>query len=403
MPLHLNIEDLLSARTVESDRIEFKEGWNPDAVYRSICAFANDFDNIGGGYILIGVAENPVTKTAMRPVKGLSTKQIGAIQQEMIGFNNLIKPYYAPRLFVEAVDGQQIIVLWINGGNERPYEVPETITAKHKIWKYFIRKYASSIEAKGRHHYVQLWRSRPVHQTRRFRFRPGYPLAQPLGVTASENGYAHDGNGNLTLAGPVLQAQYNIMNLPTSIRTEAGKRHFAYVYGGGKYEARIEADTVLSETRHYFGGIEFVDGNPESYNFGDGRIVYSDSVPPRPQFRLTDHLGNTVVFFEDKNNNGCITTEDQATSQADLEIIQRLLYYPFGMAYEGPWLMNDAARDTKYQYNGKEMNDDFGYEKKYTRWVSWLHFDKFFQIRELHVSLKFSGYSDSNSLQMFEI
>jgi len=149
VPLHLNIEDLLAARTVESDRIEFKEGWNPDAVYRSICAFANDFDNLGGGYILIGVAENPVTKTAMRPVKGLSTKQIAAIQQEMIGFNNLMKPYYAPRLFVEAIDGQQIIVLWINGGNERPYEVPETITAKHKTWKYFIRKYASSIEAKG--------------------------------------------------------------------------------------------------------------------------------------------------------------------------------------------------------------------------------------------------------------
>jgi ATP-dependent DNA helicase RecG len=34
-------------------------------------------------------------------------------------------------------------------GNERPYQVPETITAKHKNWKYFIRKYASSIEAKG--------------------------------------------------------------------------------------------------------------------------------------------------------------------------------------------------------------------------------------------------------------
>jgi len=45
MALHINLEDLLSARTVESDRIEFKEGWNPDATYRSICAFANDFDN----------------------------------------------------------------------------------------------------------------------------------------------------------------------------------------------------------------------------------------------------------------------------------------------------------------------------------------------------------------------
>lgn len=149
MTLHINIEDLLSARTVESDRIEFKEGWNPDAIYRSICAFANDFDNIGGGYILVGVAENPLTKTALRPVKGLSTKQIGDIQQEMIGYNNLLKPYYAPRLFVEEADGKQIIVLWVIGGSERPYEVPENITAKHKTRKYFIRKYANSIEPKG--------------------------------------------------------------------------------------------------------------------------------------------------------------------------------------------------------------------------------------------------------------
>lgn len=149
MSLHINIEDLLSARTVESDRIEFKEGWNPDAIYRSICAFANDFDNIGGGYILIGVEEDEITKTAKRPVKGLSTKQIGDIEQEMIGYNNLLKPYYAPKLSIEQVDNKDIIVLWVIAGNERPYEVPETITAKHKTWKYFIRKYASSIETKG--------------------------------------------------------------------------------------------------------------------------------------------------------------------------------------------------------------------------------------------------------------
>lgn len=31
MPLHVNIEDLLNARSVESERLEFKEGWNPDA------------------------------------------------------------------------------------------------------------------------------------------------------------------------------------------------------------------------------------------------------------------------------------------------------------------------------------------------------------------------------------
>ena len=45
MELEINIEDLLNKRRVESDRIEFKAGWNPDEVYHSVCAFANDFDN----------------------------------------------------------------------------------------------------------------------------------------------------------------------------------------------------------------------------------------------------------------------------------------------------------------------------------------------------------------------
>ncbi len=147
MTLHINIEDLLSARTVESDRIEFKEGWNPDAIYRSICAFANDFDNIGGGYILVGVAEDETTKTAKRPVKGLTTAELSEIQRKMIGFNNLLQPVHHPKLFTEAVDGKQIIILWIPGGSNRPYQVPEQVTAATKRYFYYIRKYANSVKA----------------------------------------------------------------------------------------------------------------------------------------------------------------------------------------------------------------------------------------------------------------
>ena len=55
MALLADINDLLNKRKVESDRIEFKKGWNPTAIYRSICAFANDIEDIGGGYILVGV------------------------------------------------------------------------------------------------------------------------------------------------------------------------------------------------------------------------------------------------------------------------------------------------------------------------------------------------------------
>lgn len=42
MELEISVEDLLNKRKIESDRIEFKAGWNPDDIYHSVCAFAND-------------------------------------------------------------------------------------------------------------------------------------------------------------------------------------------------------------------------------------------------------------------------------------------------------------------------------------------------------------------------
>ena len=52
--LPINLHDLLRQRTVEGERIEYKAGWNPDAIIRTLCAFANDFENLGGGYVVIG-------------------------------------------------------------------------------------------------------------------------------------------------------------------------------------------------------------------------------------------------------------------------------------------------------------------------------------------------------------
>ena len=41
MKLPINIEELLSGRAVEGDRIEYKIGWNPDVIYRnSFCVIA---------------------------------------------------------------------------------------------------------------------------------------------------------------------------------------------------------------------------------------------------------------------------------------------------------------------------------------------------------------------------
>lgn len=146
MRLPINIEELLSGRAVEGDRLEYKTGWNPDAIYRTICAFANDFDETGGGYIVVGVKEE--NGRAIRPVIGINPDQIEPIEKEMVGFNNLIRPYYQPRLYVEEVDGKTILVIKVSPGERRPYKVPDQITAKQKTYNYYIRYNSSSIVPK---------------------------------------------------------------------------------------------------------------------------------------------------------------------------------------------------------------------------------------------------------------
>ncbi len=143
MELPVNIEDLLSGKTIETDRIEFKKGWNPDQIYHTVCAFANDFDNSGGGYIMIGVEEE--NKVAKRLVKGLSPEEIALIQERMIGYNNLLRPVYHPKLSIQEIDGRNLIVLWVPGGSDRPYEVPDFVTRGRQNYNYRIRKYSSSI------------------------------------------------------------------------------------------------------------------------------------------------------------------------------------------------------------------------------------------------------------------
>ena len=147
MTLPINVESLIDGRVVESDRIEFKKGWNPDAIYRTICAFANDFEDTSGGYVVVGVEEE--NGRAKRPVCGVDIDDLDNIQKSMIGFNNLIMPYYQPRTAIEDVDGKKVFVIWVTAGDRRPYKVPDNVTAKHKEYNYYIRYNSSSIVAKG--------------------------------------------------------------------------------------------------------------------------------------------------------------------------------------------------------------------------------------------------------------
>ncbi|MBU3966118.1 MAG: hypothetical protein KKG76_01910, partial [Euryarchaeota archaeon] len=58
--LPINLEDLLRQRKVEGERIEYKQGWNPDPILRTLCAFTNDFETDDDrSYFLIRLPVHP--------------------------------------------------------------------------------------------------------------------------------------------------------------------------------------------------------------------------------------------------------------------------------------------------------------------------------------------------------
>ena len=145
--LPINLEDLLRQRTVKRDRIEYKKGWNPDATIRTLCAFANDFENLGGGYVIIGQDCNEDGQPIFPPA-GVRDNQLDKIQRELLATCNLIQPPYFPILSIEKVKGKNLLVLWAPGGQNRPYKAPKEVTAKHRVFHYYIRRYSSTVEAR---------------------------------------------------------------------------------------------------------------------------------------------------------------------------------------------------------------------------------------------------------------
>jgi len=146
MKLPININDLLTARTVEWERLEFKAGWNPKAVLHAMCAFANDFHNLGGGYIIIGVAEDK--GLPVLPPAGLPVRRIDAVQREIVELGYRMVPYYHPIIAPYKIDGKHILVLWAAGGQTRPYKAPVSLKKGEREFGYYIRKGSVTVRAR---------------------------------------------------------------------------------------------------------------------------------------------------------------------------------------------------------------------------------------------------------------
>ncbi len=216
------------------------------------------------------------------------------------------------------------------------------------------------------------------------------------GVVTSTAKYQYDKNGNL-VKDPykkITQIQYNHLNLPEFIQfdqsaTSRSVISILYDAKGQKWAKKTETmvlsnttpaswSTLAENTYYYDSGIEYRTGSstaPDILQVEEGRMVW---IPTSRitgyydcEYAIRDHLGNTRVMVSDRNSDNKI---DMKT-----EIMQVNHYYPFGMNQDGPWLAGNSG-DHKYQYNGKELNTEFGldwndygaryYDVSIARWQS---------------------------------
>ena len=142
MGIPTNIKTLLSGNVVEWARIEFKETWDAEASLKTICAFANDIDNWGGGYLVIGVRDKNGKPDSFM---GVSPEKVDGYLKDMLNKCKLIQPEYMPITEVTEYQGKTFIVVWAPGGSVRPYASPKTMAKDNREKIYWIRKMASTI------------------------------------------------------------------------------------------------------------------------------------------------------------------------------------------------------------------------------------------------------------------
>ncbi|NJL27249.1 MAG: hypothetical protein HC897_04830 [Thermoanaerobaculia bacterium] len=145
--LPIGIAELLSG-AVETARIELKASWHPDTtghqILKTLCAFANDLQNLNGGYVVLGVAEQG--GVAVRPVQGLDEGAIDAAQKWVRGNCKRIEPGYMPVMDCPQIDERRVLVLWAPASDVRPHQAPDGPKGERKYW---IRVGSETIEARG--------------------------------------------------------------------------------------------------------------------------------------------------------------------------------------------------------------------------------------------------------------
>jgi len=144
--LPFNLENIIFSRTVESCRVEYKSSINDKTkpfLRATLCAFANDYYNINGGWVILGI-EAPNGEPILPPI-GILDQEMESTQQKIRVLGKQISPNYHPHIFTAKYMEKNIIIVYAPAGEERPYQTEDP---RHPgKYQYFIREGAETVSA----------------------------------------------------------------------------------------------------------------------------------------------------------------------------------------------------------------------------------------------------------------
>lgn len=264
--LPVNLEDLLQGQVIESNRIELKSGWDDQikaSVVRTICAFANDLLNLGGGYVVLGVREEG--GRAVFPPVGLTGMNLERVQKEVRGACKRIVPDFLPLLFPVFHEDIPLIVIWAPGGDTRPYQAPENLNVPGSPLQFWIRRGPETIKAQGEdlRQLFALTAKVPFDDRRNLEAR--IEDISPLLVRR----FLHDIESDLVNHAPPIDDRqlYRLLNLVFRINAHEVPRNVSLIFfhedpdrffrGARTEVVRFNRDGDLLEEREFHGPISY--------------------------------------------------------------------------------------------------------------------------------------------------
>ena len=108
---------------------------------------------------------------------------------------------------------------------------------------------------------------------------------------------------------------------------------------------KLNKTTNTGTVKNYVADIEYNGSDLEAIYHPEGRLSPNGS-SFYYEYTIRDHLGNGRVYFRENGFSA--------------QVLQENHYYPFGLELEASYHAAPAGTENPYQYNGKELHEDFG-------------------------------------------